>query len=323
MTHTGRPLPLARYLTAILVASCGALPAAGLDLDWPTGAELALSETEAVAGFRIATGPFNGSQVPDIVLDGTLSQEIWTLPGAEGDPARMRATIEAQLTAQGYTIDFACADSTCGGFDFRFALPIADGPSMHVDLGRFHYLTAARRLGQGVEHLAVTISQGGQQGYVHLARVTPSGALPVPVTSSTRQTDPPEAEDVVDAEGLIARLTSTGSAVLGDVTFATGASALADDRVDSLVTLAAYLAEDQRRRIVLVGHTDAEGSREANMAISRARATAVRAYLIDALGADPAQIEAEGVGYLAPRASNSTTTGREANRRVEVVLIAS
>ncbi len=48
----------------------------------------------------------------------------------------------------------------------------------------------------------------------------------------------------------------------------------------------------------------------------------MRAYLIEALGADPAQIDAEGIGYLAPRASNSTTAGREANRRVEVVLIA-
>ncbi len=138
---------------------------------------------------------------------------------------------------------------------------------MHVDLGRFHYLTASRVwAGQedGAEHLAVTISQGGQKGYVHLARVTPAGALPVPVTSSTRQTDP--RDGTVDTEGLIARLTTAGSAVLSDVTFATGASALAGDRVESLVALAAYLAEDPRRRIVLVGHTDAEGSREANIA---------------------------------------------------------
>ncbi|WP_170119013.1 OmpA family protein [Roseicyclus mahoneyensis] len=296
------------------------LPAAGLDLDWPTGAELVRIETDRVAGFRIATGPFDGRAVPTLEFAGDLSQEIWVLPDEAGDSTRIFATIEGQLTAQGYTIGFACADIGCGGFDFRFALPIADGPSMHVDLGRFHYLTASRALVDAVEHLAVTISQGGQHGYVHVARVTPVGALAVPVTSSTRQTDPHEG--AADAEGVIARLTTTGSAVLSDVTFATGASALAGDRIESLVALAAYLAEDPRRRIVLVGHTDTEGSREANIAVSRARASAVRAYLVDALGADPAQIEAEGIGYLAPRASNSTTAGREANRRVEAVLIA-
>jgi outer membrane protein OmpA-like peptidoglycan-associated protein len=320
MTHTGRATPFARALTAVLVSLGCALPAAALDLDWPVGAERTLSETDRVAGFRIATGPFDGSAVPVIELSGDLSQQIWTLPGETGDPARMLAAIEDQLTAQGYTIGFACADSTCGGFDFRFSLPIGDGPLMHVDLGRFHYLTATRASAVGADHLAVTISQGGQLGYVHLARVTPAGALPVPVTSSTRQTDLPQGG--TDAETLIAQLIARGSAVLGDVTFATGASALAGGTVESLETLAAYLAEDPRRRIVLVGHTDTEGSREANIAVSRARAEAVRAYLIDALGAAPAQIEAEGIGYLAPLASNSTATGREANRRVEVVLIA-
>jgi outer membrane protein OmpA-like peptidoglycan-associated protein len=35
----------------------------------------------------------------------------------------------------------------------------------------------------------------------------------------------------------------------------------------------------------------------------------------------PAQLTAEGVGFLAPRASNATETGRALNRRVEVVVI--
>jgi outer membrane protein OmpA-like peptidoglycan-associated protein len=33
------------------------------------------------------------------------------------------------------------------------------------------------------------------------------------------------------------------------------------------------------------------------------------------------QLKAEGVGYLAPIASNLTEAGRQANRRVEVVLL--
>jgi hypothetical protein len=71
-----------------------------------------------------------------------------------------------------------------------------------------------------------------------------------------------------------------------------------------------------------VGHTDAEGGRDSNIALSEARAEAVRRHLIDVtLGVNPAQLDAAGIGYLAPRATNETAGGREANRRVEVVLL--
>jgi OOP family OmpA-OmpF porin len=65
------------------------------------------------------------------------------------------------------------------------------------------------------------------------------------------------------------------------------------------------------------------GTLENNIALSRARAEAVRQHLVEALGVDPAQVSATGIGYLAPRATNATAAGREANRRVEAVLLAS
>ena len=47
----------------------------------------------------------------------------------------------------------------------------------------------------------------------------------------------------------------------------------------------------------------------------------MRARLISEYGIDPARIEAEGMGYLAPVASNLTEAGRQANRRVEAILL--
>jgi OOP family OmpA-OmpF porin len=70
-----------------------------------------------------------------------------------------------------------------------------------------------------------------------------------------------------------------------------------------------------------VGHTDSRGGAESNVALSEARAQAVRDHLVERLGADPAQVETAGIGFLAPRATNATGEGREANRRVEVVLL--
>lgn len=318
MTQPG-PLPqLLSRLVPLLAPLCLAVPAGALDLDWPAGAERIAQDRSPVSGYRIATGPHDGTGLTTLQATGTLIDEIWTVPNEMGDPALLAATVLEQLGAQGFDIGFACADAACGGFDFRFALPIATGPAMYVDLGRFQYLTASRPGPEGPEHVALTLSRGGQLGYAHLARVIPAEVADLP----TVPTDTPEPQPPAGGPGLIEDLTRDGAAVLSDVSFATGASALADARFESLERLAAFLAEDAARRIILVGHTDAQGTLDGNIVLSRDRARAVRAHLVDRLGVDPVQVEAEGIGYLAPRASNTTTAGREANRRVEVVLIA-
>ena len=72
---------------------------------------------------------------------------------------------------------------------------------------------------------------------------------------------------------------------------------------------------------MLVGHTDAEGSLEANRALSERRALAVVERLVASHGIAPERLRAEGVGYLVPRAPNTTEEGRARNRRVEVVKV--
>ena len=71
---------------------------------------------------------------------------------------------------------------------------------------------------------------------------------------------------------------------------------------------------------LLVGHTDMTGALDANIALSRRRAEAVRERLLRDHGLNRDRIDAQGAGWLAPRASNATKAGRAANRRVEVVV---
>ena len=73
--------------------------------------------------------------------------------------------------------------------------------------------------------------------------------------------------------------------------------------------------------MVLVGHTDSVGLLEPNIALSRSRAESVRQRLINQYGVPEDRIDAHGMGYLAPIATNLTAQGREANRRVEAVLL--
>ena len=73
-------------------------------------------------------------------------------------------------------------------------------------------------------------------------------------------------------------------------------------------------------KIEVRGHTDNTGSAESNRALSHRRALAVRETLIRQ-GVAPDRVTAIGYGEDYPVASNATPTGREQNRRVEIVRI--
>ena len=73
--------------------------------------------------------------------------------------------------------------------------------------------------------------------------------------------------------------------------------------------------------IEVAGHTDDRGSEEGNLALSRARAEAVRDALAEADLAG-VTLTAEGYGEASPIADNETRDGRERNRRIEITLVA-
>jgi outer membrane protein OmpA-like peptidoglycan-associated protein len=74
-------------------------------------------------------------------------------------------------------------------------------------------------------------------------------------------------------------------------------------------------------RVVIEGHTDAQGGDAVNERLSKDRADAVRGYLIEK-GVEPGRLEAQGFGSRQPVADNATPEGREANRRVAFVVAA-
>jgi len=68
--------------------------------------------------------------------------------------------------------------------------------------------------------------------------------------------------------------------------------------------------------IDVVGHADSIGDSSYNQSLSESRASTVRRYLESTL--NDVKIQASGMGEAAPVADNSTPTGRQRNRRVEV-----
>jgi OOP family OmpA-OmpF porin len=250
--------------------------------------------------------------------EGTVTRRVWRIPSESLTTLQILDPLRDELEAAGYAVDFECADVACGGFDFRFALDLIGEPDMHVDLGDFRYLAASR---DGTR-VALVVSRSEAAGFVHLTAVAPADAtapaVPVEPVAPATVTLP----DAVPAGSLAATLAAEGHAVLEGLDFGTGDSQLGPGPFPALDELAAWLQANPGQRAILVGHTDASGALDANVAISRARAQSVRGRLIEAYGIAPERLSADGVGYLSPRAPNDTEAGRQANRRVEVVLTA-
>lgn len=81
----------------------------------------------------------------------------------------------------------------------------------------------------------------------------------------------------------------------------------------------AVLKEYPALRVIITGHTDGQGDREKNVALSLNRAEAVKTYLVQH-GVDAERIEAHGSGPDQPLADNATAAGRQKNRRIEFKL---
>ena len=86
-----------------------------------------------------------------------------------------------------------------------------------------------------------------------------------------------------------------------------------------LQSMVAIFKEYPQANFSLEGHTDSDGSKSMNQALSERRANAVRDYLI-ANGIASERLSAAGFGESNPIASNNTGAGKKENRRVEVKL---
>lgn len=80
--------------------------------------------------------------------------------------------------------------------------------------------------------------------------------------------------------------------------------------------MAAALQKVRGKKVEVIGHTDNVGLRDSNLALSQARAEAVRAYL-SGKGIDQQMVLVSGQGPDRPVADNASAEGRARNRRIE------
>lgn len=122
-----------------------------------------------------------------------------------------------------------------------------------------------------------------------------------------------ETDVMYDALNAKGRWTTHG------ILFATGKADLQPESRPVLKELAATLTQHGDLKVLIEGHTDNVGAPASNLALSEARAAAVKAALVADYGVDGARISTKGLGDTKPAVPNASATGRAQNRRVEVV----
>ena len=106
---------------------------------------------------------------------------------------------------------------------------------------------------------------------------------------------------------------------MGDVLFDFGKYELRPEAREKLAKLSGIILAHSGLELAVEGHTDNVGSDELNQKLSEKRAETVRAYLIQQ-GLAETSVTSRGFGETTPVADNSSTEGRQRNRRVEIVV---
>lgn len=314
-----------RALTVFLAVLSPSLSGA-VELTLPASARQTAGQELGIASYALPIAPFDGAEIPARMFEGFVTRQSWRVERGGVTPLQLIQPLRDELKANGYTLLFECADRTCGGFDFRFGTDVIDAPDMYIDLDDYRFLAALKGEADAPKAaLSLMISRSAAASYIQIIQIAVDERAGISVAKGGEITASMRsgiAGAPLGAQASIAKqLDVAGHVILSDLEFKTGSSELGDGPFASLEALARYLASNAERRVALVGHTDAVGGLDGNIALSKKRAASVRARLIDAHRAVAAQLSAEGVGYLAPVASNLSKAGRDANRRVEAVVI--
>ena len=119
---------------------------------------------------------------------------------------------------------------------------------------------------------------------------------------------------------LATRDTPRGLVVnMGDVLFDTGKFNLRPPAREALAKLSGIVLAHPGLNLEIEGHTDSTGGDELNQKLSEDRAGAVRSYLVEQ-GLTDGSVTAKGFGKSIPVADNAIASGRQQNRRVEIIV---
>lgn len=252
---------------------------------------------------RFQAAPFKDGKASDPRrIEGRVTRIAYrTGPG----PSMLEVSrnFETQLAKAGFETLVACDTDDCGGIPFTEAIDVLPIPQMWVDGFNYRYFAGRKADGGKEAYASILVSQNNDNIFAQLL-VAETGAIE---------------NKMIDAAAMAKGLGESGHIALYGIYFDTDKAVIKPESRPTLDEIAKLLTSQPQLNVVIVGHTDSQGSYDYNMDLSRRRADAIAADLVGQYRIAKSRLRTAGVGFLAPVGTNSTDAGRALNRRVELV----
>lgn len=117
------------------------------------------------------------------------------------------------------------------------------------------------------------------------------------------------------------KLLDQGKFVTNGILFDVNSDKVKPESYGVIREIANAIKEGESIKVKIIGHTDSDGSADANLELSKKRAAAVKEILVSEFGIDADRLSTDGMGATQPLGSNATAAGKAENRRVEFLKL--
>lgn len=238
-------------------------------------------------------------------LEGELTRLAYEQTGGASALEVMQNYAQA-ITKAGGSIEYQCTDAECLGDDDYHPLHVFGSQNALIvshESEKFGLLVTS--LQQHGERYWVALIAGQFKDYTRYELVI--------LQQGQMQTG------LISVDELLQGIQDQGKIAVYGIYFESGKADLKPESEKTLDAIYTFLSQNAGIHLFVVGHTDYTGSLSHNLSLSKDRATAVVAELVQR-GIASQRLRPEGVGPLAPVGSNTEEKGRQLNRRVELVL---
>lgn len=115
------------------------------------------------------------------------------------------------------------------------------------------------------------------------------------------------------------KLLDQGKFVTNGILFDVNADKVKPESYGIIREIANAIKDGDNIKVKIIGHTDSDGTADANLELSKKRAAAVKTILVNEFGIGADQLSTDGMGASQPVNKNNTAAAKAENRRVEFV----
>ena len=228
-----------------------------------------------------------------------------------------------------YTIEF---DVMALGLDNKTSSTIGITMANHINNKREIYSVVKADLRDEIvdrPHISIAVNKQrfrlwvNEEKHIDIPRMVPQGAvlsnLKFHMNNFKDGKERIFISNLKVAEGgvdLRRKLISEGEVSTNGILFDSGSANIQPQSMGIIRQISQVLQEENGMNLMIIGHTDADGSEDTNLSLSQKRAAAVKEALVNVYGIADNRLQTLGKGESEPLGDNNTTEGKAQNRRV-------